>query len=89
VFINVCEHEEVPVSDKKKGNKKWPVMVLGGLFRETVDKAAESCLVLDVIVNPSVTQECSLDKSGETKEEVSSRSSSAPRLTPSGVRPRH
>jgi hypothetical protein len=70
VFINVCDHEEVPVSDKKKGNKKWPLMVLGGLFRETVDKAAESCLVLDVIVNPSVTQECGLDKSGETKEEV-------------------
>lgn len=45
-------------------------MVLGGAFRETVDKAAESCLVLDVLVNPSVTQECSLDKSGETKEEV-------------------
>lgn len=70
VFINVCEHEEVPIPDKKKGNKKWPVMVLGGVFRESVDKAAETCLVLDVIVNPSIIQECNADKSGETKEEV-------------------
>lgn len=46
-------------------------MVLGGLFRESVDKAAETCLVLDVVVSPSVIQECNADKSGETKEEVS------------------
>lgn len=70
VFVNVCEHEEVPIPEKKKGHKKWPVMVLGGIFRESVDKAAETCLVLDVIVNPSIIQECNADKSGETKEEV-------------------
>eukprot|EP00604_Paraphysomonas_vestita_P004119 CAMPEP_0174821854 /NCGR_PEP_ID=MMETSP1107-20130205/10470_1 /TAXON_ID=36770 /ORGANISM="Paraphysomonas vestita, Strain GFlagA" /LENGTH=521 /DNA_ID=CAMNT_0016039357 /DNA_START=441 /DNA_END=2006 /DNA_ORIENTATION=- len=70
VFVNVCEHEEVPIPEKKKGHKKWPVMVLGGVFRESVDKAAETCLVLDVIVNPSIIQECNADKSGETKEEV-------------------
>lgn len=45
-------------------------MVLGGVFRESVDKSAETCLVLDVIVNPVVIQECNADKSGETKEEV-------------------
>jgi hypothetical protein len=70
VFINVCEHEEVPIPEKKRGHKKWPVMVLGGVWRESVDKSAETCQVLDVIVSPTVMQESQVDKTGETKEEI-------------------
>jgi hypothetical protein len=71
VFINVCEHEEVPATDKKRSHKRWPLFVLGAHFRRSVDKNAEECGVLDVGVHPSVMQECTADKTGEAKEEVS------------------
>lgn len=70
VFINVCEHEKVAQSDKKRGNKKWPLFVLGAAFRRSVDKNAEECNVLDVCVHTSVMTECVNDKSGEIREEV-------------------
>jgi hypothetical protein len=71
VFINITEHEKVAQSDKKRGNKKWPIFVLGAAFRRSVDKNAEECNVLDVCVHPSVMSDCNNDKTGDTKEEVS------------------
>ena len=61
----------MPQSDKKRGNKKWPIFVLGAAFRRSVDKHAEECNVLDVCVHPTVITDCVNDKSGDTREEVS------------------
>jgi hypothetical protein len=70
IFINVCEHPSIPLSDKKKGNKKWPIIVLGTRFRDTTDKKDEVCRVVDVVIHPSVIAEANGDKVGETKQEV-------------------
>ena len=70
VFINVCEHEKVPLSDKRRGHKRWPVVVLGAAFRRAVDKHAEECSVLDVCVHPAVISDCNNDKTGDLREEV-------------------
>lgn len=70
VFFNVCDHDDIPQSDKKRGNKKWPIFVLSPACKISVDKNADKCHVLDVCVHPSVMQECTTDTTGETKEEV-------------------
>lgn len=56
-FVNVVGHEEVPLSDKKRGNKMWPLMVFG-FERKSIDKSGDHCEVVDVVVNPQLIQDC-------------------------------
>lgn len=70
VFINVCDHPNIPPPTKKRGHKKWPVFVLSPSCKVSVDKHAEECHVLDVCVHPTVMNECQQDTTGEAKEEL-------------------
>ena len=62
----MCDHEDIPQSDKKRGNKKWPIFVLSPTCKISVDKNADRCHVVDVCVHPTVMQECTADTTGET-----------------------
>ena len=57
IFVNVCSHPAVPCSDKKRGNKMWPLMIFGE-ERRSIDKAGENCTLVDVVVCPQLIQDC-------------------------------
>eukprot|EP01038_Epipyxis_sp_PR26KG_P016231 gene16231-22090_t len=75
VFINICEHDEIDSPGiKKKLNEEGeeiegmniPMSV--GQPRNDVDKSGVSCIIYDIIVNPTVITESSNDKTGKYKD---------------------
>ena len=76
MFINVCDHDSIPTTDKKRGKNRylvaswpvicsisflksvchchsllrWPIFVLSPSFKISVDKNAEECHVLGMMI---------------------------------------
>jgi hypothetical protein len=69
LFINVCYHQAIPASDKKRGHRLNPIVVLGN-ERTSADKNGETCFIMDVILHKSVIDEIKLPINEELKEEV-------------------
>jgi hypothetical protein len=78
VFINVCEHYDIPTVSTAigtlKSNLKWPAMITspGRTFKdEDKEKGKiESAVLYDVVVHPSVLLLCQNDESLSTRDLV-------------------
>jgi hypothetical protein len=82
VFINVCEHYDIPTVSTAigtlKSNVKWPAMITspGRAFKDKDDdgkdgkgdKKSESAILYDVVVHPSVLLLCQNDESLATRD---------------------
>jgi hypothetical protein len=70
IFVNVCGDANVPMSDKKRGNKMWPLMIFGE-ERQSIDKTGDHCNLVDVVVNPQLIDVCNPDtEEGEAVREA-------------------
>jgi hypothetical protein len=70
IFVNVCGDGNVPMSDKKRGNKMWPLIIFGE-ERRSIDKTGDHCNLVDVVVNPQLIEDCSPEtEEGEAVREA-------------------
>ena len=69
LFINICEHDAIPQSDRHVIIKHWPIVVVGNV-RKTLDHEGRRCIAVDAIVHPSVVVDIIVDRTNSNRDQV-------------------
>ncbi len=69
IFINICEHDAIPQSDRHVIVEHWPVVAIGNI-RKTLDHEGRRCTAVDAVVHPGVLVDILTDRTNSNRDQV-------------------